>query len=110
MADQLDALLDRLPDLSLRDAITAQVVALKGKRRFGLVFEDQPPESVHLPSYPIRRGLNVLYRSKPEGSIRQVHKVCKEIAMDRLFAQMRALHRRPAFDITTPTLRKEGEA
>lgn len=49
MANALDALLARIADSELRQAISSEVSKLKDSKDFGLVFERHLPESVRLP-------------------------------------------------------------
>lgn len=65
MADELDALLERVDDDGLRSELRSHVAALRRKRQFGLVFESHLPERVRLPDHPIRRGSKVVRRDAP---------------------------------------------
>ena len=62
MADELDALLERVDDDGLRAELRDRVERLRRKRQFGLVFESHLPERVRLPDHPIRRGSMVVHR------------------------------------------------
>jgi adenine-specific DNA-methyltransferase len=62
MRSELDVLLDKLDDATLRADIRSQVERLRAKRTFGLVFESHLPERVRLPEHPIRVGVKVAYR------------------------------------------------
>lgn len=62
MASELDALLARVDDETLRRDLTEQFQRLRHKRQFGLVFEDHIPERVRLPDHPIRTGIGVVRR------------------------------------------------
>lgn len=65
MADELDALLERVPDVGLRSELKDHIRRLRMHRQFGLVFESHLPERVRLPDHPIRRGSRVVRRAAP---------------------------------------------
>ena len=65
MADELDALLERVADDGLRSELLLHITRLRRKRQFGLVFESHLPERVRLPDHPIRRGSRVVSRDAP---------------------------------------------
>lgn len=62
MADELDVLLDKVDDPTLRSELRVAVDRVKAKRLFGLVFESHLPEKVELPGHPVRRGSRVVRR------------------------------------------------
>src|SRR5215510_2203770 len=64
MRSELDVLLDKVADPTLRANIRSQVDRLRAKRTFGLVFESHLPERVRLPEHPIRTGVKVAYRDR----------------------------------------------
>ncbi len=64
MRSELDVLLDKIDDPTLRANILSQVERLRAKRTFGLVFESHLPERVRLPEHPVRVGVNVAHRDK----------------------------------------------
>ncbi len=63
MRSELDVLLDKVVDPSLRADIRSQVDRLRAKRTFGLVFESHLPERVRLPEHEIRVGAKVAFRA-----------------------------------------------
>lgn len=65
MADELDALLERVPDPGLRSELKDRIDRVRRRRDFGLVYESHLPERVRLPDYPIRRGSRVVRRAAP---------------------------------------------
>lgn len=65
MADELDALLERVDDAGLRSELRDHIERLRRRRQFGLVFESHLPERVRLPDHPIRRGSKVVRRGSP---------------------------------------------
>ena len=65
MADEIDALLNRIDDDALRSELIARVDKLRDRREFGLVFEQHLPEVVVLPNHEIRRGTKVLLADDP---------------------------------------------
>ena len=65
MADELDALLERVPDVGLRSELKDHIERLRRRRQFGLVYESHLPERVRLPDHPIRRGSKVVRRVAP---------------------------------------------
>jgi adenine-specific DNA-methyltransferase len=69
---ELDVLLDKVQDPSLRADLQAQVDRLKQRRSFGLVFEQHIPERVCLPQHPIRVGSQVVDRDDDDSSTWEV--------------------------------------
>lgn len=67
MADELDVLLERVTDASLRAQLRAEIDKVRAKRTFGLVFESHLPERVTLPDHPVRRGASVVRRGQRAG-------------------------------------------
>jgi len=65
VADELDALLERVDDAGLRSELLSHIERLRRRRQFGLVFESHLPERVRLPDHPIRRGSKVVRRDAP---------------------------------------------
>lgn len=65
VADELDALLERVDDAGLRSELQSHIERLRRRREFGLVFESHLPERVRLPEHPIRRGSKVVRRDAP---------------------------------------------
>jgi adenine-specific DNA-methyltransferase len=80
LANALDALLARIVDKDLREAISVEVSRLKESRDFGLVFERHLPESLRLANYPITRGCQVQERASLSGPTWIVSEVSDEIA------------------------------
>jgi adenine-specific DNA-methyltransferase len=66
VANEIDALLARVDDPSLRRDLKTQFDRLRQKRQFGLVFEEHLPERVMLPQHPVRRGTKVVPREDPD--------------------------------------------
>ena len=71
MADELNALLDRIPDVGLRLELKDHIERLRRRRQFGLVYESHLPERVRLPDHPIRRGSTVVRRTSLPGEVPQ---------------------------------------
>ena len=65
MADELDALLERVSDTDLRSELKDHIERLRRRRQFGLVYESHLPERVRLPDHPIRRGSRVVRSAAP---------------------------------------------
>ncbi|MDQ3569833.1 MAG: site-specific DNA-methyltransferase [Actinomycetota bacterium] len=83
MASELDVLLDKVEDPTLRADLKRQVELLRSRRRFGLVFEEHLPERVQLPEHAIRRGTRVVLRDYDDDEPREVIKVAKKKATVR---------------------------
>lgn len=62
MRSEIDVLLDKIDDATLRANLRSQVERIRAKRTFGLVFESHLPERVRLPEHPVRVGVNVAHR------------------------------------------------
>lgn len=60
MSQEIEALLARVGDPTLRADLRRQFDHLRIKRSFGLIFENHLPERVRLPSHPVRRGSRVI--------------------------------------------------
>jgi adenine-specific DNA-methyltransferase len=73
----LDALIGKIDDAELADALRAEVDSLKRVKEFGLVFERHLPETVLLYSHPIRRGAAVRKKTDPDGATWMVKRVAK---------------------------------
>lgn len=71
MADDLDALLERVEAEAVRSALLGEIERLRRRRQFGLVFESHLPERVRLPDHPIRRGASVVRRDAPNDATPQ---------------------------------------
>src|SRR5256885_3871641 len=56
---RIEDLVDEVPDARLRKALSEAVRGLKESTAFGLVFEEHLPETLQLPSLPIRPGVLV---------------------------------------------------
>src|SRR5437773_12300734 len=80
MRSELDVLLDKVADPTLRANIRSQVDRLRAKRTFGLVFESHLPERVRLPEHEIRTGVRVAHRDDPAGAVFEVRAIKKGIA------------------------------
>ena len=65
MRSELDVLLDKVADPTLRANLCEQIERLRAKRTFGLVFESHLPERVRLPEHAVRVGVRVAYRDNP---------------------------------------------
>src|SRR4051794_18502860 len=79
MRTELDVLLDKVADPTLRDNIRTQVDRLRAKRTFGLVFESHLPERVRLPEHEIRVGVKIAYRDNPASATFEVLAIRGEI-------------------------------
>lgn len=80
MRTELDILLDKVADPSLRRDLSVQVDRLKAKRSFGLVFESHLPERVRLPEHAVRVGLKVVHRDDPDSPTFQVLAIHRDVA------------------------------
>lgn len=72
MRSELDVLLDKIDDPTLRADIRSQVERLRAKRTFGLVFESHLPERVRLPEHPVSVGTKVAHRDKSVSPVFEV--------------------------------------
>ena len=59
---KIEDLIAEIHDTRLRDVIAREVAALKKQKKFGLVFEEHIPETVQIPSLPIKPGARVVKR------------------------------------------------
>ena len=80
MRSELDVLLDKVADPTLRADIRFQVDRLRAKRTFGLVFESHLPERVRLPEHEIRVGVKVAYRDDPASPVFEVLRIQRDSA------------------------------
>jgi adenine-specific DNA-methyltransferase len=80
MRSELDVLLDKIADTTLRADIRSQVDRLRAKRTFGLVFESHLPERVCLPEHEVRVGVRVAYRDEPASAAFEVTAIKRGIA------------------------------
>lgn len=72
MSDRTEALLARIGDAKLRDAIRTELRA--HERQFGLVFENHLPETVRLPKVAVRRGSKVVHRDRPATGREEIYR------------------------------------
>src|SRR5262245_38055526 len=79
MAD-IDDLLARVLDDTVRNELTAAVEKLRSRKQFGLVFEDHIPETVRLPHHTIRRGVTVVRRDDTKSPTWEVISVVSGVA------------------------------
>ena len=63
----IDDLLARITDPALRADLAREVDVVRSAQSLGLVFERHLPETLQLPSHPVRRGAVVVDRSVGEG-------------------------------------------
>jgi adenine-specific DNA-methyltransferase len=67
MNGELEVLVDKVGDPSLRAALRERIERIEDRRSYGLVFEDHLPERVCLPDHPIRVGSKVALRADAAG-------------------------------------------
>ncbi len=65
----INDLIEQIADEGLRARIREEMVRLKGKNKFGLVYENHEPECAMLPDVKIRRGSTV---ARKEGKLEQL--------------------------------------
>lgn len=75
MRSELDVLLDKVADPTLRSNILSQVDRLRAKRTFGLVFESHLPERVRLPEHEIRVGVRVAFKDELASPVFEVRNI-----------------------------------
>jgi adenine-specific DNA-methyltransferase len=73
----IDALIEKVTDPALREALRDQVDTLLHKQSFGLVFQGHKPETVELPQYKVRRGCKVRIRSEDSLQLYRVERISK---------------------------------
>jgi len=71
----IDALIDRVADAALRQALRRQIDTMLTKQSFGLVFQAHKPETVELPHYKVRRGCKVRIKSEVDQKLYRVQTV-----------------------------------
>lgn len=76
----IDALIEKVSDAALRDALREQVDTILHRRSFGLVFQEHKPETVELPHYRVRRGCKVRRRGDASGGLYRVNRVSEGTA------------------------------
>lgn len=79
----LDDLLKEIPDENLRGRIQKEIAALKGTKKFGLVFEPQNPEFTPLYDVPVKKNFLVAFKS---GKLDKVYRV-KNIIGDTVYCE-----------------------
>jgi adenine-specific DNA-methyltransferase len=73
----IDALIDKVSDSALRQALRDQVDTMLTKQSFGLVYQAHKPETVELHHYKVRRGCKVRILSEDDGALYRVKQVTK---------------------------------
>lgn len=76
----IDALIEKVTDPALRQALREQVETMLNKQSFGLVYQPHKPETVELPNYKVRRGCKVRIRAAEDGHLHQVLRVADGMA------------------------------
>ena len=71
----IDALVDKITDVALRDALRDEVNTLLHKQSFGLVFQEHKPETVELPNYLVKRGCKVRIKREVDGALWRVERL-----------------------------------
>ncbi len=71
----IDALIDKVADPALRDALRQQVEGLLLKQSFGLVYQPHKPETVELHHSRVQRGCKVRVLSEDDGVLYRVNNV-----------------------------------
>ena len=71
----VDALLEKISDPKLRQALREQVDGMLSKQSFGLVFQDHKPETVELRNFRVRKGCKVRIRGDGDGVLYSVNLV-----------------------------------
>ncbi len=71
----IDALLDKISNSSLRQALQEQVDLMLTKQSFGLVFQQHKPETVELPAYKVRRNCKVRIKSEDSADLYRVENI-----------------------------------
>lgn len=78
---KIEDLIAQIHDERLRNAIWAEVRALKKTKKFGLVFEEHLPETVRLPNLPVKVGETVAKRSETGNATWRVKSIRKSSAI-----------------------------
>ena len=79
----IDALIDKVADAELRQALREQVDILSHKQSFGLVFQPHKPETVELNSHQVKKGCKVRLRGDEGGALFIVDAVTRGLATIR---------------------------
>ena len=77
---KIEDLVSQIPDERLRKAIANEVKELKKTKKFGLVFEEHLPETVRLPSLPVKVGELVAKKKERGNDLWRVQELSKGIA------------------------------
>jgi len=77
---KIEDLIAKIPDERLRKGIAGEVKALKKTKKFGLVFEEHLPETVRLPSLPVKPGELVALKRESGNELWRVKAIKKNIA------------------------------
>lgn len=75
VADEIDILVEKIDDPTLRAELADHIGRLRAKRTFGLVFQDHLPERVRLDDHPLRRETKVVRRDGSNDEIFIVRRV-----------------------------------
>ncbi|HRD54538.1 MAG TPA: DNA methyltransferase, partial [Flavobacteriales bacterium] len=77
---KIEDLIAQIPDERLRKAIAGEVKELKKTKKFGLVFEEHLPETVRLPSLPVKVGELVAKKKESGNELWRVRDLSKGTA------------------------------
>ncbi len=76
----IDALIDKISDPSLRQAMRGQIDIMLEKQEFGLVYQTHKPETVELPHYKVRKNCKVRIISENDEEMYRVESVNGNLA------------------------------
>ena len=83
MRTEIDVLLSRVENESLRSELRSHVNRLQAKRTFGLVFERHHPERVRLREHPLQPGVIVALKNDPDSPSYEVLSIDGGVAVVR---------------------------
>ena len=78
---KIEDLIAQIPDERLRKSIAVEARELKKNKKFGLVFEGHPPETVHLPNLPVKEGGLVAKKGETSNTVWRVKHIRKGMAI-----------------------------
>lgn len=72
---RIEDLVEEVRDQRLRDELLREVKKLKQNKKFGLVFEEHLPETVRIPSLPLKAGELVTFKTEKHNTLWRVERL-----------------------------------
>lgn len=72
---RIEELIQAIPEVRLREELTREVKKLKSSKKFGLVFEGHLPETIRIPSLPLKAGELVAFKNEGANNLWRIEQL-----------------------------------